>query len=215
MNDDVLLNDIQSTLEKFPGLILIYKNNKPYSLNGNIVIKDYDGIYQGDYDIEIIIPTNYPYGFPVLYEKGIKIERKSDRHINNEGKACLEVDLEIYFIEKKGITLLFFTEHYVYNYLCGQIYYQYYNEWPGEAWEHEGAGQYESFAKYLKIQDKGIIIKILGHIVTKPKPIRTSECLCGSGKKYRYCHKTQIEELYGFNKLKLFNIILKLNALKI
>jgi hypothetical protein len=213
-NTEMLANDLRSTLEKFPGLNVIYKGDLPDKIRGNIVIKDEQGNYQGDYDVEIFIPEKYPHEFPQLFETSNKIERIDDRHINKWGEACLEIDIPQYFEAKRGISILRFTEHYVYKYLCGQIYYDYEKKWIENEWPHAGKGQYDFFSEYFNISDITIIIQMLIYVATKPKPIRTSYCICGSGKKYRQCHKIQIENLYGFDTKKMKRIIQSLIEMK-
>lgn len=210
---DILINDVHSTLEKFPGLNVLYKNDKPNKLIGNIVIQDDQQIYQGDYDVEILIPQGYPYEFPRMFETGNKIERIADRHIDKYGEACLEIDVAKFLEARKGITILRFTEHYVYKYLCGQIYYVFEKQWPSNEWRHSAQGQYDFFSEYFRTTDLRKIIYMLGYILYKPKLIRTNYCICGCNKKYRNCHKVVIEPLYDFNREILKSIIESLQTL--
>lgn len=206
LTDEVLrkLNDdIAATLEKFPGLTVCIVNSIPKKLSGIIEIHDDLGNYQGEFYVDIVIPDGYPNAFPQMFDSKNIFKCDPDRHMYNTKQACLEINPQIHILAKKGVPIEHFTSHYVYPFLCAQLFYEIKGYWPSKAWSHGGAGLFQFYSTFFEMSDIDLIVFLLEQIERKPKPCRTNDCICGSGKKYRKCHKNQIEVIYDYDKFKL------------
>jgi hypothetical protein len=190
-----LSDDILKTRIKFPGLYPVYYGKKISALQGNIVIRDGESIYQGDFDIRILVNEKYPHHFPEMYEVSAKIPRTDDRHINPQGLICVEVEPKQFVIAQRGISLFQFVDEYAYNYLCGQLYFDIENKWPGDEWNHHQEGIKEYFYRIFNAQNDVSIKKFLQLIISRQIPARNNRCFCGADKKYKRCHIKTVEDI--------------------
>lgn len=194
--------DIAATLENFPELQLISNNDISF-LKGIYTVKDNSGIVQGEYEIAIVIPKKYPYEFPKLYELSQKITpRIDDRHIDENGLACVEIDQNIVLKSKKGICIKNFIEQYVHRYFCWQLRYDAGDRDGLEEWAHYDKGTLQFYRENLKLDDMETIIKSLKVLSEKSLPKRNDPCICGSNKKYKACHQNLIEKIIDLGKAK-------------
>jgi hypothetical protein len=188
----LLKQDIEKLLEKYKALYVVYEKEIPVKIEGIVYINDDSDLLQNSFFIQIFIPKNYPNEFPILVEPNNKIERIKDRHISKEGIACVEVEPIQFQIAQKGISLFHFVDHYVYKYLCGQIYFDEKQVWPHNEWAHEKAGIKQYFENRFKSENYTEISKALTLIIKKE---RNEKCFCGNGKKFKYCHLKELDDL--------------------
>lgn len=190
-----LIRDIEQVRLKHPGLWEIRNGDKISALQGMIVIRDEKDIFQGEFEIKILINPHYPNHFPVMYELGKKIERISERHINEKGLTCVEVEPVQWLVSRRGISFLEYIDRYAYRYFCAQIYFETEKKWPGNEWKHEEDGVREYFYELLHTTDDPFVAKVLKLITSNSKPGRNDPCFCGSARKYKNCHSQEIELL--------------------
>lgn len=204
-----LTRDIMAVQAKYPALREISNSKKISALSGNIVIRDEKDIYQGDFEIKILINENYPFHFPEMYELSNKIPRTPERHINDKGLTCVEVEPLQYIIAQKGISLLQYISTYAYKYFCAQLYYDSKNQSTGNEWKHHEEGIKEYFYLLLGSQNAGFINESLELIISNSLPERNDKCFCGSDHKYKFCHIHIIEVLKNIpiNKLMEYKIL--------
>lgn len=103
-----LLADVEQVKQLHPELNVSYKNKIPHRIYGRYKVINNNGMVQEEYDIEVIIPSQYPHGFPVLKVIGDKIKREDERHLSKEGIACVDITRRIELLVHKGINLVFF-----------------------------------------------------------------------------------------------------------
>ena len=192
-------SDIAATIALHPGLISV-KLKESRGLKGVIVIRDQNQIYQGEYEVLILIDNKYPNCFPDLIELSNKIPRIEDRHISKDGVACVEIDPKKFLIAQKGILIYDFVKDYCYKYLCGQLYYDKEREWPGKEWRHQEDGIRDFFYELFPSCDAISIIKIIEQVATNRLPGRNNDCVCGSLRKLKRCHLDTIEILKSIPK---------------
>lgn len=158
-----LKTDLKAALDRNPGLSISYKKSEPQFLYGKYDIYNPKGELQDFYEIRIYFDAHkYPYSFPVLQEMSNKIHpRCEDRHIDDNGFACLEIRERIPVITKNGISIIEFIENYVNKYFCWQILYDLEEFESLKEWPHFAPGTLEIYQNLLNLVSIDHIISIL------------------------------------------------------
>lgn len=178
---------------------------------GFINLIDENGNIEDTYQIEIKATLNYPYRFPELFETGGRIPKNIDWHIfENTGNCCIASPPEEIIICNSGITLISFIENQVRNYFYSQIF-RNQNGYFLKERSHGSKGWIEFFEETFMTDNIFNIEFGLNQIIEGKKIDRVSICFCGSGKKYRKCHKKSYDIL---SKLTLDNVQSFMNALR-
>lgn len=201
---------ITAVIEKHKGLS--YKNDDgiPCIFGSLVLTNEYGGI-EDTYQFEIKAVENYPNNFPLVFETGGRIPRNVDWHIfEDTGNCCIASPPEEIIICNNGITLLSFIDNQVKNYFYSQIF-RNQNGYFLKERSHGNKGWIEFFEETFMTDNIFNIEFGLNQIIEGKKIDRVSFCFCGSGKKYRKCHKKSYDVL---SKLSTDNIKLFLYALK-
>ncbi|HCQ12747.1 hypothetical protein [Flavobacterium sp.] len=178
---------------------------------GSILLLDEYGNIEDTFQIAIKAVSNYPYNFPLLYETGGRIPRNVDWHIFEQtGNCCIASPPEELIICNNGITLSSFINNQVKNYFYSQIF-RNQNGYFLKERSHGNKGWIEFFEETFMTDNIFNIEFGLKQIIEGKKIDRVSICFCGSGKKYRKCHKKSYDVL---SKLCLETINYFLSALR-
>lgn len=157
-------------------------------LNGTLSLTDNQGMLIYAYQIRIVCSTDYPLSFPVVYEMGGRIPINMDWHVYSDGHACICSKPEEIIICHNGITLKSFIEQQVKPYFFNQKYREMHGFFLKER-SHGSKGIIEFFQEVFKTNDLLLIARILYYIKSNVEPNRVHNCFCGSGVKYRRCHR--------------------------
>jgi len=189
----------EDLVEKHPSLALQWKEEHPYILGKSLLV-DVQGLLLYSYSIELHHTENFPYLFPVLFETGGELPRNMEWHVYpHTGNCCLKTLPEELISCCKGINLNTFYEQEVIPYFFNQLYRKKWGYYYSER-SHGVLGDIEFYAELLKEQDIPKITQHLRFIAgSKTEPNRTNLCYCGSGKKYRYCHREAYRTLRSLN----------------
>ena len=185
---------------------------------------------EDSYEIEIMIPENYPRDIPVLRVKQERLIGIMKRHKildlrelhYSKTNACLCVKQEEKSLFPIGSSLSFFIENLVIPYLYGLSCYDKYGKWPWTTYSHGCLGLLEYYSLRTNNSSKQEIEEIASLFrkdigwkeycrqIRKPSPDRN--CVCGSHKPFQKCHKNAWE---GVLQLRLHLENLKLNPRKL
>lgn len=190
-----LKKDLLTTLDLYPGLSVIYSGKDPKKLKGKIEVKDNEDVTQGIFDVEIIVPKEYPKTIPVLKVLNGISKNDVEHHINDDGSACLGVPASLIIENPRGISIFIFIQKYVYGFLCAQLYYEGKHEWPGGDWPHGNDGIRSFYFSKLMTNNPEFVVECLDKVIRHKLPDRNDTCFCGSGKKAKYCHLPSLEEI--------------------
>jgi len=154
---------------------------------------------QIEYGISILMPLKYPKELPTLFCNDPKLPVGNiDRHIMDDGSACLGVyaDIMSRWTIKPGIVN--FLENLVAPFLAWQAYYDAYQKPPiwGER-SHFAKGVIEFYAELLGMNKRPSIVEFIRLLARKNRPKGHEVCPCGSGDRLRDCHR---ELLYNTRK---------------
>ena len=148
------------------------------------------------YQIELQVPQDLPRGIPALYEIGNRIPRKSDRHMEPDGKACIVLPDDYWYKHPRGMNMLDFLNGPVRNFFVNQslIDLGQPNIWENGEWRHGVEGIVEFYATILGTSEPKTILTYLG--ILKRDTVRGHwPCPCGSKRRLRNCHGELINDL--------------------
>lgn len=191
LRDKTQFESFQQELLSFPSL--------KYKIDNNQIIVEGNWFVYGDefliaeYQIQIVIPENYPNDVPKVYEVGNLIVRVPDNHINYDGSVCLFAPPQRW--EKwplnSGIDIL--INGPIKEYFFSQAYFAKTGEWPFGEWAHGDDGTLQYYFERLKINSLSQLKEF--HKLSKYSiPSRQWKCPCGS-KRYKTCHWIQMKTL--------------------
>jgi len=156
--------------------------------DGQITIED-------AFEIELLIPENYPSDPPVAFETGGRIP--GDFHKYSDKSLCLGTLLEIHTKFKNNPTLLGFVRELLIPFLYLFCYYEKYGKFPYGEHAHGGQGILE-FYRLIFHTDSDIATLGLQKILAENNYRGHHDCPCGSEKKLRHCHGNQILEIIKY-----------------
>ena len=198
------LNDnIKETLNLYPKLKLYDDENSQY-LKGELDIFDDDDNYCYTYSIRLNIPKNYPYSFPNLFEENNKIPKVADRHMYKSGECCVCIMQEEDVRSKHGITIKQFIKEFAIPFFANQIYYENNEkkEWANGDYKHGIDGIVQFYQELFKCTSlKNILLEIENAININIK--HYEKCFCGSGIKYKKCHRNIHNELMKLSRKRI------------
>jgi hypothetical protein len=152
------------------------------------------GILIDTYNIRITPTEEYPNKFPLVYEIGGRIIPNIEWHFYRDGHCCLKAPPEEIIICRKGINLLSFIDTIVVPYFFNQKHRETFGFFLKEM-PHGHTGIITSLQDIVGSKDKNLVIMAIQFALRRIKVERTEYCFCGSGKKFRQCHKTVIADL--------------------
>jgi hypothetical protein len=161
---------------------------EPLRLVGAIPLLDDQGKIIDSYKVQIIPESNYPESFPLVYELNGRLPYNIDWHIYPDGHFCIKAFPEEIIICKNGISLVSFIKDQVIPFLFNQKFREEYGYFLKER-SHGTEGNLEFFKDVFKLTDLSKIKKHLEFILKRRNPNRVALCFCGSGIKYRKCHR--------------------------
>jgi hypothetical protein len=191
--DEDKLRALESELAgEFPTLRVERRRIAPTVVGSFLLIES--GVEVGRYDIEISIPPT-PKELPILREVGGKIPRTAERHINWEnGSACLFVPDERWKYHPVGSSIVQFIKGPVREFLLWQAYYDIERKPLFSGRSHGADGVWESYFDELQTDDPTVVIKFLDYLISK-KAKGHWDCYCGSRKRIRDCHFSDLLKL--------------------
>jgi len=154
-----------------------------------IAIPDFNE--QIEYGICVLLPGRYPKQPPVLFCNDPKLPIGNiDRHIMDDGSACLGVYADIMIRWSMKPDIVNFFENFAAPYLVWQAYYDAHQEPP--SWgqrSHFAGGVIEYYAELLGLNERQSIIEFMRLLARKTRPKGHERCPCGSGERLRNCHR--------------------------
>lgn len=199
-----LNKDLMLTLNANPGLTIKYKNDIPTHVKGTYQVLDNNNSLQDEFDINVSIPSNYPFGFPVLQEISQKIPRHIDRHMFNEGYACVELTHKAMLVAKAGITIYEYFVKYVHRYFCWQLVYEIDKGNKNlTEWAHGNEAIVEFYKDFLVLSSYTDIRSLLQVAAANKIPSLNKDCPCNSGKLFKRCHLPLYQTLLSLGNRRL------------
>lgn len=155
----------------------------------------FEGIFkgaslEGDYEVKIILPKDYPDTPPTAQETSGRIPRNYE-HISDDGTLCLGAPLEVRMVFAKHPTLLGFVEKLVIPYFYSYSYYEKNNKMPFGELSGGGKGILEYYRDLFNVLEELHVAGLL-KILADSNYRGHDDCPCESGKRLRQCHGNQL-----------------------
>jgi hypothetical protein len=151
---------------------------------------------QGEYDIRISIPDDYPISVPIAYEVGGAIARDFHRYASDL-HLCLGAPAAVKMTFAESPTLLGFVEKLLVPHLFSHAYFVQHGEMPFGELDHGASGiityYNEHFGTELLVTIK--LLKILSDGSRRYKSYLS--CPCQSNHHLGQCHGPHIEKLWS------------------
>lgn len=153
----------------------------------------YEGLERSisdSFELVIHVYKDYPKRVPDIEECDGKIP--IDFHMNGRF-FCLAVPMEM-TLYANSHTASRFLDKYLNSYLMSFLCYQQYGFFPNGERSHGTLGKIEHLMELFGV-DSFDKVKILLDTIIKKNMSRNDACICGSGKKYKMCHREVFETL--------------------
>ena len=214
---ELILNHVSELQERYEGLSLLRTDPDTFIVKGKLAFNaQYNGVsIEDEYEVEIIIPQDYPAIPPTVKEVGGKIPK--DFHHYPDDTLCLGAPLEVKKKFHEQRSLLGFVENLLTHFLYGYNFKERYGEMPFGELPHGAEGILTYYRELFDVDNDHAVLGFLtiladddyrGHIM----------CPCGSNIKLRNCHGKLILELKGFQKQRNYLVecccVIKFHAAK-
>jgi hypothetical protein len=150
------------------------------------------------YEIRILIPPGYPDEVPALLCSPDEVPKLEVRH-NSSSTACLCARCDYRKHWRRGSTLAAFIESLVIPFLTCQHYYDVNGQWPQRGERAHGAPgvlqAYRDFCQSLGEVTNEMIARVIRMLALPGVPKGHHSCPCGSGKRIRDCHQSEIAKM--------------------
>lgn len=196
-----------ATLNAHRGLRYVGKNKYCYKYSGNFYLTNPKGDLIESFEIDIFIGNKYPFTFPRVILLDNKVEKNQDNHISEDGLICFDHEYVINFIADKGLRLYDFANYYLPKYFSWVLVKKFGDSEKLKEWAHGNDGTKQFYENLLGTTDKNIIRLFLESYCKISKMNRNDKCLCGSGKKAKYCHLEQAKYLGATSKTTIMSDI--------
>ena len=176
--------DIESTFKYFEDTPVLNNNDNDFILEGSLhcCIEGYEDL-DDVFDVLVTIPLSFPLKLPTVIERGCKIPRTSDYHMNANGECCLGTKIALWdYVHRKQIkTFCQFLEEIIIIHFFQVKHFLVKGKWPQETEDHYTTGLIGSYKRTFNMTE-GELKKVL-----YGKFKRYSKCLCKS-KRFDKCH---------------------------
>lgn len=192
MVDSIFLTPL---LDSYKELNIVEINTEHIKIVGFLRLEhSYELIpYRERFEVEIMIPRNYPIMLPSIKEIGGALNRKYE-HINYEGTLCLEVERAIRSKLSPKYDLIEWIEEFVFLYFYSYCYHRDYGSYPFGDRSHGAKGILEYYKELLKentLEETRDLLNVIKYYKLEKKYKGHNMCPCGSFKKIRDCHKLE------------------------
>lgn len=186
VTEELIRQEYNEANIKYRKLLPPEKVGGGFVLKGSIDVVDDDGGYWDNYEVSILVPSNYPMELPILLETGKKIERHEDWH-NREGICCLSTNAKMYSVLGKNITLFNWLEKFAHPFLANHVYRIKTGSYANKEFDHGTEGIIQGYCEILNLNSTSEVIEKLKLICGIIKLGRNAPCFCNRDKKYKQC----------------------------
>lgn len=178
---------------RFPDLRVVTEGGTVF-IRGNFPVMDGTEVLDR-FQIEIVMPWEFPDSCPVLREANGRIPWHEDRHVNQRnGEACPIVPEEWLLRPDHG-SILAFLDGPVRNFFLGQILVEAGQPWPFGERTHGVRGLLEAYGEMVGSTDRNTILRYLD-CLSKEMLKGHWACPCGNAKRLRDCHLDELKALH-------------------
>lgn len=186
--------NIEMIKRKYPAFEF-FKRDNDYVFSGELVLNHVlnDVRMTGKFNLEIVVPEEFPLAFPVVKELSSCIDENYS-HRYESGQFCLASNLELKMFFSRDSDICSFIEKYVIPYLYTYRFYEEYGVYPYGERSHGIMGDLEYLKDLFEVDEWGQVLNIMLFIVQSSYRGHLL-CPCESGKRLRNCHGGILKEV--------------------
>jgi hypothetical protein len=205
-----LKKDLSSACAHYPKLQIVELDGK-LSLSGEVeLLHPVEGEPIDTFSVDISFPDMFPFCFPKVLETSGKIERTQDRHVFPQtDNLCFAVEVEEHMKCRRGITTRWFLDTVLVPRLAEEYIVNNGGSYAHE-FSHGPLGDFEFYFLKFKTKNPAHVIRFLKLILDGALPKHFERCSCGSGLKFKKCHRFIFEDLKALGDLFLMHELNKL-----
>lgn len=197
-NKQLLKQQVTELSQKYHGLVYKQQDGKDLisgplhfcASHNNRTIED-------EYEIEILIPDDYPNTPPTAKETKGRISEKFHRLRDADNSLCLGAPIAVAKKFKENPCLLHFVDQQVVPYLFSYSCHIKYGDMPFGELQHGGEGILTHYREVFDISD-GLSVLGLLRILSDDDYRGHHSCPCGNGKIVRNCHGNVLRALQKY-----------------
>lgn len=178
---------IENMKRKYPSLEYVQQDNECIFVGELILNHVYNDVRMtGKFDIEIVVPRDFPLALPTVKELSNCID-DSYTHRYPNGYLCLASNLELKMHISKNHDISVFVDKYVIPYLYTYKYFKEYGTYPYGERSHGTMGDLEYLKDLFCVDNWKQVCNIMMFIIQSNYKGHFL-CPCGSEKRIRNCH---------------------------
>src|SRR5206468_2732231 len=135
----------------------VYEEEGGVVVRGTLPVEVDGGGVAERFHLEVVFPTDYPKGVPVVKEPRGRIPRCDDRHMGPDGSACLFVPEEYKLRHPQGQRFVDFLAGPVRDYFLSQLYFERTGRWPFGQRPHRQPGRLEFYRELLGLKEDRLV----------------------------------------------------------
>lgn len=143
------------------------------------------------FEIDFIVPDDFPSSLPKVFETGGQIERKPEHHINGDGSICYGVPA-IIAARRPDLGVDTLLSEILHDYFLGYLCYKDGGAWPFGEVGHGYAGALEYLAELLGCDTKPNKVSALLALLSLKHRRDRWRCPCGSSKRFGQCCRSAL-----------------------
>ena len=174
-------------LIEFQPLLDIQRSKDITEVSGKYQINElvYKERFFDNFDVKIIIASNYPKTIPQVFVFGSRLEKCE--HRNKNDLLCLETEHTLKAFLKQKPSLKEFLQKFLTPFFLGYVYFEKYGKYLFGERGHGDIGIIEMYQERFDTKDRKLVLDLL-EIVARKKYRGHLLCPCKSGKRIRNCH---------------------------
>ncbi len=184
---DIILEQLEELRRVFGPFMLSPAGQGKFCIRGHLgfTVEINGDSIDDDYDIELLIPPDYPLSPPGARETSNKLPRCADWHTYPDGTLCLGSHLAVRITFSQHASLLWFVREQVVRFLSWMSYKRKYGRMPYPELSHGCSGLLENLRDLLATSDDNTVLHLLMRLATGAT---RGKCPCQSGKAFEDCH---------------------------
>ena len=185
---DTLIKQVREVRSEHPDLMLEKGEGGRFAVVGRLgfcVSRDGKDV-EDAYEVEIVIPRDYPLSPPSAKEIGGRIP-KSFHRLSDDGTLCLGAPLAVRMVFAGQPNLLSYIQNQVIPLLFSHSYKELYGEMPYGELPHGGEGILEYYREIFAVDEVRGVLGLL-QILADDSYRGHYPCPCNSGRNLRKCH---------------------------
>lgn len=192
---DSLREEIRRDLAaRYPSLHLFVSADGSAEVRGTFPVIGADEEVLDSFQVAILLPERFPEELPITREVGGRIPWIADRHIYDDGCACVLMPDERWKVFPVGMPFIKYLEGPLHSFFLSQVAHEAGEKWPFGEWAHGVYGIIDYFFELVGTREVGTLVRYLD-VLRCPSFEDLRLCPCGSGKRLRSCCSEAVADM--------------------